>query len=670
MEPSHARRRDIDGLRAVAVGAIVVYHAFPTWLPGGFVGVDIFFVISGYLITRILADSRDSGRFSWRGFYLRRARRIVPAYVVVALATALLAVVLELPGQLLETGAVLAASGLFGANILFSRVFEYFGPAAQQDPLLHLWSLGVEEQFYLVWPLLIVGLSLPLLRRRRAWLAAGLLVASLTLAQLLVTQHAGTAMLGGPFYGLPARAWEFLVGGVLSLGLLRPPTATGIANAAAATGLLLIAGSLVLLNDAVPFPGIAALPACLGAALILWGADGYEPMVATILSSSPVVALGRISYSFYLWHWPLFVLAAGLVQQPLGPSIRVGLVVSALALAAATWRFVEQRWRRGPLERPGRRLALTLSPLVLVIGVGAGLYVTDGLPGRLSPAARAAAALETDDINPLRDVCFDHAGPITATGCRIDAAPDAADYDVLVWGDSHADAITPGVVAWAKRRGWSVREAVQGGCPPLVGLRARLLPSYYELARCPVSTKLVLGEIAANRKLKLIVLAARWPLYRDIPPFYDVNSPRVAVDLLASPGVRPPLSESLRATLAVIATGTGSPQVLIVGPVPELTFVPPQCLAERLQLHLDPTACWTAPADLPLARSRPAEVEIRSALADYPAVRAIFPAARLCSEKTCITAIDGKLIYFDDDHLGAYGAERLVPGWMDEALAR
>lgn len=180
---SQAYRRDIDGLRALAVAAIVIHHAFPAILPGGFVGVDVFFVISGFLITRILIEARDGGRFSWGEFYLRRARRIVPAYVAVTLITAALAVWIEMPRLLAQTGAATAASGLFLANVLAAQSPGYFAPSMQQNPLLHLWSLGVEEQFYLVWPVLIALLSLGWVRRTRTGLALALLAASLVLAQ-------------------------------------------------------------------------------------------------------------------------------------------------------------------------------------------------------------------------------------------------------------------------------------------------------------------------------------------------------------------------------------------------------------------------------------------------------------------------------------------------------
>ena len=654
-------RRDIDGLRAVAVLAIVAYHAFPVLLPGGFVGVDIFFVISGFLITRIIAEARDAGRFSWGGFYLRRARRILPAMVVVCLAVAALAAWIEMPRQLAATGGALGMSALFSANLLFARSQGYFDPGPQQNPFLHLWSLGVEEQFYLVWPLLIAGLSLGAVRRARPWLAAGLLFASLAVAQTQLTGGASQ----WAFFGLPARAWEFLAGGALSLGLVRPPAGPRAANAAAAGGFALIAASLALLSDRLAFPGLAALPACLGAALVLWSGQGQTPGVTRVLRSPPAVGVGCISYSLYLWHWPLLVLAAETQPQGLSPLQRAGPVLLAFALAWATWRFVEQPWRRGATDKAWLRLMPLLVSMAVLFAVASALFFTHGLPGRLSPAAREAADIEIRDVNPSRLACFGHPGALPATGCRFGAASDAKDYDVLVWGDSHGDAVTPGVVAWAQRRGWSVREATEGGCPPFTDKRIPLIPVLEP--SCRGTTREVLAEIAADPKLKLIVLAARWPLYRDAPPFYDLNSPRIGVAPAFAPRINA-LRPSLRDTLDTLSARSRA-RVVIIGPVPELTFIPPECVARARHLHGNEQACWSGPAGPPLARARPAEAEIRAVLADHPSVGAVFPSTQLCSTQACVSAMDGRLIYFDDDHLSASGARKLVPGWLDQALA-
>jgi peptidoglycan/LPS O-acetylase OafA/YrhL len=661
--PAHGR--DIDGLRAVAVLAIVAYHGFPHWIPGGFVGVDVFFVISGFLITGIIARARDEGRFSYLGFYLRRARRIVPAYLVVLAAITALSLWLLLPLRLTWVGGALATAGLFLTNFGFTMSFGYFTPVVQQNPLLHLWSLGVEEQFYLVWPLLLAALSLPVLRRARLPIAAVLLVVSLAAAQWL-TAHDGAVW---SFFLFPTRAWEFLAGALLALAPGFAPRGPVSGNAAGVAGLALIVGSVALLNDATPFPGLSAVPVCLGAALVLWSGTGQAPAATAVLRSSAAVGVGLVSYSLYLWHWPALIFAREFAQRDLKPLETAAVLALSAALAVVTWRFVEQPWRRRPAERRGRALALTLSPLLAFVALGAVIFVTHGLPMRLSPAVLQAANIEETDVNPRRRECFTNGNPVAATGCRYGAAAGVKDYDVLVWGDSHADAVTPGVVDWAKVRGWSVREATHGGCPPLVDARS-MQPKRGELAGCRASTKLVMAEIAADTKLKLIVLAARWPLYNGDKPYYDTGNPPQRVLDAAAPGDRVyPLDEALIRTLAAIKASGSKAQVLVLGPVPELTFSPSYCVATARRLGRHEYGCWDAPAALPLARARPAEAAIARALARAPEARTFNPSSRLCTETSCVTVLKRRLLYFDDDHLSATGARMLVPGWLDAALS-
>jgi peptidoglycan/LPS O-acetylase OafA/YrhL len=658
-------RRDIDGLRALAVLAIVTYHAFPRWLPGGFVGVDVFFVISGFLITGIISRGRDEGRFSYLGFYLRRARRIVPAYLVVLAAITALSLWLLLPGRLTWVGAALAASGLFLANLGFTMSFGYFTPALQQNPLLHLWSLGVEEQFYLVWPLLLAALSLKALRRARWVVAAGLLVLSLVAAQWL-TAHDGAVW---SFFLLPTRAWEFLAGGLLALAPRSAPKGPVSANLSGGLGLVLIVGSIALLNEAIPFPGLSAVPACLGAALVLWSGLGRAPAATAVLRSPPAVGVGLVSYSLYLWHWPAMIFAKTYTQRALTPLELAAVLAASAGLAVATWRFVEQPWRKRPAPRRGRALALTLLPLLAFVALGVAIFVTKGLPMRLAPAAREAADIENTDINPRRLECFTNGKPVAPLGCRYGAAADAKDYDVLVWGDSHADAVVPGVADWAKARGWSLREATHGGCPPLVDARP-VQPKSGELPGCRASNALVMSEISADPKMKLIVLAARWPLYNGDTPHYDAGNPPIRMLDARVGGARVyPLGEALVRTLAAIAkTGTKA-QILVLGPVPELTDSPSECVAMSRRLGRSEGPCWDAPAALPLARARPAEAQITAALAVAPGVKVFYPSRRLCTETSCIAVLGRRLIYFDDDHLSASGARRLVPGWLDAALS-
>lgn len=655
------RRSDIDGLRAIAVLAILLFHAAPVLGPGGFVGVDIFFVISGYLITRIIEVERQAGAFSFAGFYQRRARRILPAYVVVTALVAAAAYLFLMPRELKNFGWSLAASGLFLTNLVFAKSGGYFEATADQAPLLHLWSLAVEEQFYLVWPLVLAGLSLSAVRKARVAAVLLLAAGSLAAAQFMLA----TGETRAAFFLLPFRAWEFLLGGALALGAAAPPRSARWAECGVAAGLLLIAGSVWGLSRGAPFPGVAALPACFGAALIIWGGGAGETRLGAVLRAPPVVGIGLISYSLYLWHWPLLVFGRVYLGRPLEPVEGLAIAAASVPLAWLTWRFVEQPWRRSGAGLGWRHLTTAVLAMGAIVSLGAVAKQTQGLPQRLPPSVRAAAEFEEKDVNPQREICLEGAsdGRITPESCR-----PRAPVQVIVWGDSHADALYPGVAVWAERRGYAIQQSTMGGCPPLPGVRAILVPGREHVDCAPFNTS-VLQDIARAPELKLIVLIARWPLYGDVQPSYDINSPRVEIeDASAKRGVRIPLEEALDRTLTAIArTGTKA-RVLIVGPVPELTFNPPLCIAQRRLLKQGEQSCWTADSGLPLSRAWIAEAQIARVLIRHMAVATVNPTSTLCAQGRCRVAAEGRLLYFDDDHLSATGARALVPGWLEAAL--
>lgn len=650
-------RRDIDGLRALAVMAIVAFHAAPALVPGGYVGVDVFFVISGFLITRIIVGERAEGRFSFARFYLRRARRILPAYLLVVAVVGVAAYALFLPDELQTFGWALGSAGLFLTNVVFANYPGYFDPLAEQSPLLHLWSLSVEEQFYLVWPLLIAGLSLAPVRRLRPWLALALLAASLAAAQLLVTgENARLA-----FFHLPFRAWEFLLGGLLVLGnpAVRSRRASEVAVAA---GLILIVGSAFLLGPETPFPGLAAVPACLGAALVI--GSGGRASAAAPLRLAPMVWLGLISYSLYLWHWPLLVFARLLNNGPLS-AVQTGCVIAASVLAAiVTWRFVEQPWRGAAPKPCWRHLAYGAAPLAVSLAAGLIPLNLGGLPQRLPATVLKAAATETGDVNPNRKACF---GKGSDAGHTPDVCRTGSPIHVLVWGDSHADALTPGVLVWAKARGYAVQESANGGCPPIPGARIGFGRREFNKG-CATFNAAVLREIAAAPDLKLIVLIARWPIYAGVRPDYDINSGRVT---MWDGQIGRPLSleVGLDRTLTAIAATHTQAQVVLMGPVPELPQIVPRCIARKRLLHLEETACLSTPSDLPLSRIGPTQAQLDRVLARHPEVATFRPAERLCHDGRCDAGAAGVPIYFDDDHIAASAAAWLAPQWIDGALA-
>ena len=380
-------RREIDGLRAVAVLPVILFHAGFEVFSGGFVGVDVFFVISGYLITSIILRERGEGRFSILKFYERRARRILPALFVVVLACLPFALAWMLPWQLKDFGQSALAVALFSSNILFWRQSGYFAPAAEQQPLLHTWSLGVEEQYYILFPLMVLVLWRFGIRRM-GWVIAAAALASLGLSEL------GWRMQPtANFYLLPTRAWELLAGSLLAIWLTSRSRPTGLtAEAGGALGLGLIVWSILSLDKGTPFPGLWALLPVGGSVLVILCASPAT-WTGRLLGWGPMVGIGLISYSAYLWHQPLFAFARIRSIEAPSTGLMVTLAVLALGLAWITWRYVERPFRNpAQVSRP-RIFAGALAGSLLMIATGLTFVLANGLPGRIPAAHRDWAAV-------------------------------------------------------------------------------------------------------------------------------------------------------------------------------------------------------------------------------------------------------------------------------------
>ena len=518
-------RPDIDGLRALAVLAVLAYHAFPAVLPGGFVGVDVFFVISGYLISGILAGELDAGRFSLARFYGRRVRRIFPALCLVLASCLAYGCVVLLPSELSRLGKHVAGGAGFVANLMFWREAGYFDRAAAAKPLLHLWSLGVEEQFYLAWPLLLWGAHRVRLHRTACILA--LAGASFTL-NLVAAGHDPA----GDFYAPATRMWELAVGALVgeeSSSFLKKRTkkllllgytsversATARAKAfcfffskkkallASLLGLLVILAAAALLNAKTIFPGWLALLPAGGAALLI--AAGPNAPVNRWLSRPAAVSVGLISYPLYLWHWPLLSYATILRRgRPPTPLMAAGLLCVSAGLAWLTWRYLET-----PIRRPGARARKTVGLAVLMAAIGTaglGVWIStatlqggNGLPGL--DVAKIDAAIREGIFRPTRDMQVHREDGITLA--RIG---DGA-QSVLFTGDSLMFHYGPRVQALYEqhRLAKAVYFVVGPSCSPVPGIRKPDL-----LAQCSKMPAIAERLIAAQH-IGTVVFGAYWP---------------------------------------------------------------------------------------------------------------------------------------------------------------
>ena len=480
--PDH-RRADIDGLRAVAVLGVLGFHAFPTVLRGGFVGVDVFFVISGYLISGILFESIESGSFGLTDFYARRVRRIFPALVAVFAAVLAAGYLTLLAHEWLPLLRETMAGAAFVANFLFWHEAGYFDGASDLKPLLHLWSLAIEEQFYLIWPALLW-----LARGRRGWtlLIAGAIVTSL-LACIVLTAEDPTAA----FYAPWTRFWELGLGAMLArLALERPDERTSATtrpadgafarhahDAQSIAGLLAIAGGMALIDRAQPFPGALALVPTLGAILII--AAGPSAFVNRRLLSHPAaVVIGTLSYPLYLWHWPILCFARIVEAGEPPPWERGALLVLAFMLAALTYRGIERPLR---LRVPLRRSAIVSVVAMLAVGTGAALLMHTADPGGRSVFLRGeASALLSENLRLLGWFDADPAC-IHSLGLESEAAtagdslfcsvsPGSQPVSVALIGDSTANHLFPGLSRLYASRGERVINIGNGTCAPFHGL--------------------------------------------------------------------------------------------------------------------------------------------------------------------------------------------------------
>jgi peptidoglycan/LPS O-acetylase OafA/YrhL len=451
--PSSKYRPDVDGLRAIAVMLVLNYHAFPVAMPGGFIGVDVFFVISGFLITGIITRELELGRFSLVEFYNRRIRRIFPALIVVLCATLALGWFWMLPQAFVQLGSDTFASAAFLANIALLLQSGYFDVESAKKPLLHLWSLGIEEQFYLFWPLLLM-----LAARFRMSIMA--MAAMLGIASFLLN----VAWIGSnpiaTFYLPFTRAFELLIGAVLACGWMNVNNSSAASNRRAWTGVVLISVSAFILDSLRAFPGWWAVLPIAGSALLLSAPAAW--LNRAVLASPPLVWIGLISYPLYLWHWPLLVFGGIIKFGPLTlPERELILLVSAL-LAWATYRFVEIPFRFG---FPSRRKMFSLGAgMAMVAAAGFAVISGRGFDFRLPPEIRAMASVPTESFKWRFHECLLDLSKETTfaeTCVERDRRPL-----VLMWGDSTAGALLPGLRKAQETRNFGIAQLTSSSCIP------------------------------------------------------------------------------------------------------------------------------------------------------------------------------------------------------------
>ncbi len=453
-------RGEIDGLRTIAVLPVILFHAGFSWLSGGFVGVDVFFVISGYLITTILADDLDSNRFSILSFYERRARRILPALFVVLFCCLPFAWSWMTPDQLSGFAKSMVAVSLFSSNILFWREAGYFDSSAAEKPLLHTWSLAVEEQYYLFFPILLFLLWRHGQRKTLLWIVI------LAAFSLLLSEWGWRHKPDANFYLLPTRAWELLAGSICAL-LVR---AKGVRRneGLSLAGLAMIVAANFIYDEHTPFPSLFSLVPVFGACLIILFASA-DSLVGRVLSWRPMVAIGLMSYSAYLWHQPLFAFAR--IRSLTTPSegLMAGLTMVSLGFAWLSWRYVERPFRSSGRFGAWTQHSVLVAALFGCVSIAFGGWAMLALPDdldRLRLGSRAWAYEESAQHSPLRDYCHSHISESTYRRPENSCVYLAGDRSIVVLGDSLASELSYELANQLQGKGVSVRDLSMLGCPP------------------------------------------------------------------------------------------------------------------------------------------------------------------------------------------------------------
>lgn len=642
-EPALKFRPDIDGLRALAIGAVLLFHFDLLGARGGFAGVDMFFVVSGYLMTGILSRAAASDAVIL-SFYRRRFWRIVPAYVVTIALTLVIGAAWLLPVDAERLGMSAVAAIAFVPNFFFAAGVGYFDIAAIYKPLLHTWSLGVEAQFYLIWPLLVVWFT-RLRPSTRKLAYAALVLASLIFCQIFAITDPKVA-----FFSLPARLWQFGLGALAVEGqrfrFSQPGGRAASALRVCACAAILATPWFVGEGDAWPAP--YAIPICLSTAILLWLGDDRDALTTRLLSSPPMSFIGRISYSLYLVHWPLvvFVGYAYFPQAPLG--LRLISLIACVPLAMAIYHFVEAPMRDyGRAAALPRRLAagLALVPLAALAG---------GYALHLEPAALHLRQNAVADVPGPGFTCAPwRPAQATRSYCLIGAADSAP--RTLLWGDSHAAQFVPGFAALLAHGNESMIVAVKDACPPIAGV-LRVSNAILPRQDCLRSNAAILADIRATGSIETIIIAARWAFYAETTRFGNEKGARA---FLITPGS---VELSVARTQRLLTRGLNDEidlllqagkHVVLVAQVPEMGFDAWRCVAMN----------GGASCDLPRSAAATRQADVNSILghlAERPGVNLVDPKGVLCDARSCPATIDGVPAYRDDNHISIAAAQRVV----------
>jgi len=630
-------RPEIDGLRALAVIPVLLFHA-GLGTSGGFMGVDIFFVISGYLITTLIARDLQVGSFKMRDFWERRIRRILPAAAVMVLVTLIAGAFILLPESFENLGQSALAQSLMVSNFYFWQQDGYFAAPSDYEALLHTWSLAVEEQFYLILPPLLVFLN------RKAPKRIALILGLIFMASLVWSFFGPYLNPMATFYLLPARAWELLLGSLIAILAIKIPGDRVGSGVLSLTGIALMIYPMLTYVPTPPLPGIAAIPPCLGAAFFILATRDHATLAGKFLSLPPFVFIGKISYSLYLWHWPLLVFGRHLSIHETPLETRLLLLAASFIIAIFSWRFVETPFRKPGLLSGQKQTFRFFYLTTAVVAAGGTLaYKTEGLPARLSSEAMTIAEVAGEKFKAPDNDNLREDGNIPRLENKVDSKPT-----IMVWGDSHSKSVLPVFRDLCQDYRIDLFYACKGGIPPILGVARK--PHKEDMAEYNDAV----FEALQKEEIETIILIARWNYYPGESTNFFMPNITYRTDDGTPPGVV--FEKQLRETVQELREA--GLQVILMKQVPFQKRSVPENLVNATRFGWEMNRIGVSVAEHLKQQNFVNEV-IDSLAGDGVTILDPLPLLR-DGDRTLIER-DGKPLYRDADHLSISGSRLLRP---------
>lgn len=658
-------RKEIDGLRAVAVIPVILFHAGFDLFSGGFVGVDIFFVISGYLITTVILAEKEKGSFSLINFYERRARRILPALFFVMLVCIPFAWFWLSPSDHKDFSQSLVSVSLFSSNILFWQESGYFAAAAEMKPLLHTWSLAVEEQYYVLFPLFLMLVW----RYRKRWIFGAIIL--LGVVSLLLAQWGAYNKPTATFFLLPTRAWELMIGASAAFYILYGEdhvawlTKNKFLNEMfGLLGVILIFISVFVFNKYTPFPSAYALIPTIGTALIILFSS-KDTFVGRALGRNLLVGVGLLSYSLYLWHQPLFAFARHRSMGALSAYDYTVLILLVFIFAYLTWRYIEGPFRNKAVTSRFKVFSFVIIGSVFFIVVGLLGHSNDGFMNRYSPKF-TSYLLGSDDKNPNQSQCVSndvkYLPPNSA--CSIG---DSENIKGVLLGDSHSDAAAYSLGNSLKKNNIGLKHMWYVGCPAILGLYRK---NSKMQTRCNEYYKAAYAIISNDNAMDNVVLISRFTIYIEGDRFNNGEGGIETGDPVFIDGIefKGKIRNEKQRKNIIMERYVNSiktlldlgKNIILVYPIPEVGWVVPTYAAKSFRYYGNGDVSTSY--EKYLKRNAKAFTAF-DAIGEHMNLKRIYPHKILCDtyiKERCIATLDGHSLYFDDDHLSNFGAQLIV----------